>query len=463
MIYKTIFDNYEKYQEERISLPLIKHSQVKNIIDELNGKNLFDIELIGNSIEGREIYSLSVGRGNIKILAWSQMHGDEPTATAAIFDLIKFFLEDDIYNDFRKNIFNKLKIYFVPMLNPDGAEKFQRENSLNIDLNRDALRIEAHESKILWNLAEKIKPEFAFNLHDQNSYYTAGRTFNTAAISMLAPPSDYEKSITETRKKSMQVILKIKETLSNFIPQNIARYDDDFEPRAFGDNFIKTGISSILIESGFLIGDYEKSKIRKLNFISLLSAFNSIANEDYKEKNIDEYFLIPENNTLLFDLLLRNLSITKNNQTFKVDIGILRERKFDSQLNRFYYAGKIKEIGDLSIYYGIEEYNLNGYVVEIPKIFLNNVRTKPYNIEFNQLHNEGYGFIFQSEHNFEKEYTDFPINFLTYRNYKPQLAVDEYANLLVTKENHKIYIIINGFFQVLNDSKNRILNGLVIH
>jgi len=461
--YKSIYNDFEKYREKKISLPLIKHSHVKNIIEEHKRKNLFDIELIGHSIEGKEIYSLSLGRGNIKILVWSQMHGDEPTATASIFDLINFFSDNDIYNDFKKNILEKLKIYFVPMLNPDGAELFKRENSLNIDLNRDALRIEAHESKILWNLAKRIKPQFALNLHDQNSYYTAGRSSNTAAISLLAPPTDFEKSITETRKKSMQVILRINEVLSNFIPLNIARYNDDFEPRAFGDNFTKANISSILIESGFLIGDTEKSEIRKLNFISLLSAFDSIANEDYKEKNIEEYFSIPENNSLLFDLLLRNLSITKNNKSFKIDVGIIRERKYDSEANQFYYVGKIKEIGDLSIYYGIEEYNLNGYDVDIPKIFLSNNRTKLNIEQFNLLHNEGYGFVFQTEHNYEKDYTSMPINILCYKNYKPQLAVDEYANLLITKENNKIYIIINGFFQVLNDSKNRILNSLVIH
>ena len=38
-----------------------------------------------------------------------------------------------------KRILSALTLYVVPMLNPDGAERYQRRNAQNIDLNRDAL------------------------------------------------------------------------------------------------------------------------------------------------------------------------------------------------------------------------------------------------------------------------------------------------------------------------------------
>jgi len=49
------------------------------------------------------------------------MHGDEPTATAAIFDLLKFFSADDEFNKIRELLLNKLTFHFIPMLNPDGG------------------------------------------------------------------------------------------------------------------------------------------------------------------------------------------------------------------------------------------------------------------------------------------------------------------------------------------------------
>ncbi|MEW6653608.1 MAG: peptidase M14, partial [Bacteroidota bacterium] len=236
-----------------------------------------------------------------------------------------------------------------------------------IDLNRDALRLQADESQLLWNYAKKLEPEFGFNLHDQNSYYTAGRANSPASISLLTPPMDYVKSINYTREKSMQVILKIRKALEYFIPNQIARYSDDFEPRAFGDNFTRIGISTVLIESGFNRNDCSKNFVRKLNFIALTAAFETIINRDYQKNFYAEYFDIPENNKLLFDLLLRNLTLEFNNRKFVVDVGINLTKKLNRDKNDFYYEACLADIGDLSIFYGIAEMNLNGYTIESSK------------------------------------------------------------------------------------------------
>ncbi|MEW6702435.1 MAG: M14 family zinc carboxypeptidase, partial [Bacteroidota bacterium] len=253
-LFNSLFNDYEKYREQKLNIEIIKHADVVNLVNEIGEKEIFRIEMIGCSVEGREIFSISFGTGKTKILAWSQMHGNECTATAALFDILNLFSAADIYNKFRTDLLSKTTFHFIPMLNPDGAEKYKRENAFNIDLNRDTLRLESPESEILWQYANKIQPAFAFNMHDQNSYYTAGRKNKTSAISLLAPPVDYAKSINYVREKSMQVICKVYEVLSNFIPGQIARYKDDFEPRAFGDNFTKKGISTILVESGFYKG-----------------------------------------------------------------------------------------------------------------------------------------------------------------------------------------------------------------
>ncbi len=362
-LFTSLFKNYDNYREKKLNSDFISHSQLTEFIQGLQTKNLFRVEKLGESIDGKEIFSVVFGEGKTQILAWSQMHGDEPTATAALFDLFNFFSSQDQFDDLRKALLKKITFHFIPMLNPDGAEMFTRENAFNVDLNRDAMLLQSYESKILWDYAEKIEPEFCFNLHDQNSYYTAGRSNNTSAISLLAPPMNHVKSINYIREKSMQVICRINEALSQFIPQNIARYKDDFEPRAFGDNFTKKGISTILIESGFYKNDMKKDFVRKLNFIALLSAFNSIAEKDYENTDHKKYFDIPENEELLFDLLLRNLTLNYNGRNFKIDIGINREKKRIKESQSFYYKSKIADLGDLSIFYGIEEYDLTGYQV----------------------------------------------------------------------------------------------------
>lgn len=359
-LYKSLFDFYENFKEQKLGSDFIKHSSIIELAGYWSNNKSIRIESIGKSIENKNIYSFALGNGAIKILAWSQMHGDEPTATAAIFDIIKFFCSNDDFNDFRINLLENLSILFIPMLNPDGAAKYRRENILNIDINRDALRRQSDESNILWEYANKFNPDFGFNLHDQNSYYTAGNSNNPSAISLLAPPMNHAKSINYIREKSMQVICKIQEALQIFIPNKIARYKDDFEPRSFGDNFVKNGISSILIESGFYLGDSKKDFVRKLNFIALLSGFNSIAKKYYVDVDYKNYFDLPENKELLLDLVLRNITVNFNGRKIIIDIGIKREKHLDTETAQFSYTSKIAEIGDLSTFYGIEEEDVLG-------------------------------------------------------------------------------------------------------
>ena len=351
------------------------------------------------------------------------------------------------------------------MLNPDGAEKHRRENFINVDINRDALRSETPEAKVLLNAANEIKPDFGFNLHDQNSYYTAGKVNKTAAVSLLAPSINYNKEINGTRERSMKLICEISEILSNYIPGQIARYNDDFEPRAFGDNFTKMGISSILIESGFFIDDNNKSFLRKLNFIALLSAFNSIAGKNYERYSPKDYFNIPENESLLFDVLLRNLTLKTNGNNFKIDIGINREKCFDEKTTSFYYKGKIEQVGDLSIYYGLEEYDLTNNTVSLPANGPKSMNKREIDkLDFKNLYASEITCIRIKDDKSIDTFTNMPIN-ITYNEHSDivELRGEEPANLIIKDKGTVKYVVVNGFFYDLTNSTNSIYNGLVIN
>ena len=460
-----LFNDYSGHKEKGLKTDFIKHQDLLGVIAKHKHKKLFMIRTIGKSVEGREIYSISFGKGRIKILAWSQMHGDEPTATTALFDLLNFFSDNAQDNKIRDNLLNKITFCFIPILNPDGAEKFSRGNAFQIDLNRDTIRLQSPESKLLWKYANMIKPQFAFNLHDQNGYYTVGRTRKSTGISLLAPPLDHNNKINSARKKSMQLICKINETLSKFIPNHIARYNDDHEPRSFGDNFTKKGISSILIESGFIIGETDKENIRKLNFVALLSAFQSIAKKDYERVDHKKYFQIPENKPLLFDLLLKNLTLNFNGINYTVDIGINLDKFYDQTKSTFYYKSKIVEIGDLSIYNGIGECDLSGHEIESAKIY-DRVYKSTSNVSSRQvleLLKKGYGYLRILNRSQESDYTHLPINIIFSRKKNiSQIALEESANLIIKKNKKIIFVVINGFFFDFRLKKKSILNGLII-
>jgi len=457
---QSLYYNYEFFKEKSLKNRFFKHKDVVSLIDVLKQKNIFQVQEVGKSFEGKEIFLLKIGNGKKRIFLWSQMHGDEPTATAALFDIFNFFIDTTFYNDVKQLILQNSTIYFMPMVNPDGADKFMRRNAMMIDINRDANRLETPEAKLLMEVFDSIKADFGFNLHDQTPRYSVGNSFKQATISFLAPPFDYDKSINDVRINSMKLISGLYELLNKFIPGHISKYSDDYEPRAFGDNFQKKGTSTILVESGGWKNDQEKQFIRKLNFILLISAFKKICDNSYKNFDENIYNSIPFNEERLYDLILRNLTISNNGNNYKIDLAINYDEVFDDNSN-FYRKARIENIGDLSTFYGIEDYDFRGYQIDSGKTFIkefSNLKELK-KIDFSELLKKGYTNILFN--NLKEPVSYLPLNFISERR-KIDFSIRIGNNpTFILKKNGKIeYSIINGFIQNLN-TKTFQKNGLV--
>lgn len=357
---------YDTYKEVSIDHRRFKHQEVIHLVTERKGD--FQVEAIGKSVEGKDIYQMTWGNGPSKVMLWSQMHGNESTATMALFDLFNFLEgENDGLEAIREKLKEKLTLRFIPMVNPDGMDEWIRRNALDIDLNRDAIKLASPEAVILKNARDTFSPEFGFNLHDQQIYYTAGETPTPASISVLAPAYNYATEVNEVRQKAMQVIVGMNRVMQELAPGHVGKYDDAFEPRAFGDNFQKWGTSTILIESGGYPNDPEKQEIRKMNFIIMLHALIEIADKNYTQYTLNEYYSIPDNATRLMDLILRNLTLEKEGHVYDVDLGI-RRRESDAH-GSYFVNGAVDDMGDLSIFYGFEELDVSGMEIVEGKVF----------------------------------------------------------------------------------------------
>jgi hypothetical protein len=347
--------HYERYREPALTNRRFKLADIEPIIQRLPAP--FRVEQAGRSIENRNIYRVTLGNGPVKVLLWSQMHGDEPTATAALFDLFRFFQTRDEYDALRARLLDRLTLVFIPMLNPDGAERFERRNALGIDLNRDALRLASPEARLLKAERDRLSADWGFNLHDQGSYYAAGYPAkHPASLSFLAPAYNFEKEINTNRREAMQLIGLLHNALQPMAADRIARYDDDFEPRAFGDNMQRWGTRTILIESGGYPDDPERQQVRRLNFVTLLTALEAIAGEQYNKVSADVYESIPFNGSGVFhDLIVREVSVTLQGQRYTIDLGWRSSEADYRGAREFYYRGSISDVGDLSYFNGYEE------------------------------------------------------------------------------------------------------------
>jgi hypothetical protein len=455
-----LYFNYENYKEPAVLSKRFKHQDILPLIEKLKENRLFNVSVAGTSVQGRDIYLISAGTGKTKIFMWSQMHGDEPTATMAILDIFRFLTADDQFNSLRKNILDNTTLYFLPMVNPDGAEVFKRRNSFDIDLNRDASRKTTPEGRALKDIFDYLKADFGFNLHDQSIYYAAGRSPRSAAISFLAPAGNFDKSIDSVRLNAMKLISNLHTVISDFIPGHIGKYDDAHEPRAFGDNFQKWGTSTILIETGGWKDDPDKQFLRKINFLLLTTAMISIADKTYLNSDVEVYNSIPFNEEVLKDLIIRNVEFVRDGTRIKIDLSVDRiERIVDGK--REYYS-VIDDIGDLSIFYGYEDYDFTGYEIHPGKIYTNKIKSpdKLKDEEYLKLIEDGYtGFIFDGNTSNLKK--SFLMNITRDKGMKNDIGLGHNASFYLTKNGSVDYVFVNGFMYDVKNKINKIHNPYI--
>lgn len=308
----------------------------------------FNLKTEGFSVLKKPIRSVCFGNGKTKVLLWSQMHGNETTTTKAVFDVLNLF-EKAGSNAFLKDILANCTLKIIPVLNPDGAEAYTRENANKIDLNRDAQALSQPESRILDAVFKEFKPDFCFNLHDQRSIYSVGNQNKSAIVSFLSPAMDAGKTVDKTRKISMHHIVAINECLQKYILNQVGRYDDSFNPNCVGDKFQSLGVPTLLFEAGHFPNDYQREKTRKLIFVALAKALSSISANPFSTENYDKYALIPPNKKLFFDVLIKNVSLEGKS----CDIGVQFEEKLEK--DHIVFLPVIKEIGDLNGFYGHRE------------------------------------------------------------------------------------------------------------
>ena len=344
----------ERYRVAAITERRFTHAQLWSAMAPALASPALRTEEIGKSINGRPIRAVTFGRGPTTVLLWSQMHGDESTATMALADIFGFLAATD--NDpLRERLGRELSITFVPMLNPDGAELFQRENAAGIDVNRDGRQLSTPEARALKTLRDRLRPDFGFNLHDQNARTRVGARGLQAGIALLAPAYDASRDYNPTRSRARLVAAGIANILHEEIPGRIAKYDDSFNPRAFGDLMQQWGTSTVLIESGALPGDPQKQRLRALNVVAILGALDAIATGYYAAADPDAYESLPRNASGASDLVVVGGSLVlPGHPPMLADVAI----NYDDAVAKT--EARVRDVGDLRETVALDTLNAAG-------------------------------------------------------------------------------------------------------
>ena len=283
-----------------------RYITIKHILPLLDSyRNIFNVSVAGFSEMGVEIPLVTLGKGPKKVLIWSQMHGNESTTTKALFDFFKYI---SVNNQQTAQLLSQYSFYVLPILNPDGAALYIRENANNIDLNRDAEDVSQSESRVLRSIFDSLQPHLCLNMHDQRSIFGIDGP-KPATLSFLAPSADALKTITPAREIAMELIVKMKNYIQAYHHNQIGRFDDTFNQNCVGDSFTSSGSPTILFEAGHYPNDYSREQSRSFVFYALIALFDLDTASQNNSLDYKEYFTIPENQKIYKDVVLYNVRV----------------------------------------------------------------------------------------------------------------------------------------------------------
>ncbi|MCX7953645.1 MAG: M14 family metallopeptidase [Bacteroidales bacterium] len=192
IIVNSIKAQLKTYFESSNFLETPDYSKTIEFCRELENKSsLVKYMPIGFSTEEREIpllilasnkeftHELAHKSGKIIILIQACIHAGEPDGKDAGLLLIRDFIENKELQKYLDSVI----ILFIPILNPDGHERFrehsrfnqngpikkgERTNALNLNLNRDYLKAQSKEIKSWLVLFHRWQPHFFIDCHVTN-------------------------------------------------------------------------------------------------------------------------------------------------------------------------------------------------------------------------------------------------------------------------------------------------------
>ena len=124
------------------------------------------LSTIGMTTKGRAVpmYCLSNGSQGRKVKVWLQgaIHGNEPAAAEALFQLT----DEILRTDEGARLLDRLDIYILPMANLDGYLAGKRVSGDGYDLNRDQTKFADPQSVLIKKAFMAVDPDVAVDFHE---------------------------------------------------------------------------------------------------------------------------------------------------------------------------------------------------------------------------------------------------------------------------------------------------------
>lgn len=98
-----------------------------NIYKLLQTYPFLNVQVVGNSVLGKPIYVIKLGRGTKQVFYSASIHANEWITSPLLMKFVENFCiayvnNQNLYGYSIRNLFNYASIYIMPMVNPDGVD-----------------------------------------------------------------------------------------------------------------------------------------------------------------------------------------------------------------------------------------------------------------------------------------------------------------------------------------------------
>lgn len=99
----------------------------QNLSSLLRAYPFLNVQTVGNSVLGKPIYVIKLGRGPRKVFYSGSIHANEWITTPVLMKFVEdycisYVRHSNLYGYSVRNLFNSTSIFIMPMVNPDGVD-----------------------------------------------------------------------------------------------------------------------------------------------------------------------------------------------------------------------------------------------------------------------------------------------------------------------------------------------------
>jgi len=118
------------------------------------------------------------------------------------------------------------------------------------------------------------------------------------------------------------------------------------------------GVPTVLFEAGHFPNDYLREETRKYIFMSLISSFQILNENDVVINKLDKYLSISQNKVVFYDFMYKNIKI--NYDGIEIITNFAIQYKEELVENQICFNAYVVKIGELDDYFGHLEYDAKG-------------------------------------------------------------------------------------------------------